>query len=621
MREKLWTLKKPYKDIDSISRELNVNPVIAQIMLNRGIRTLEAAQKYLNPTLSTLHDVNTMKDVVKAYHIILDCIKNGEKITVYGDYDADGVTSTITLLKGLKALGANACYYIPHRKYEGYGLNLNIIDDLAENGTKLLLTCDNGISSINEVQKTRDNGIKVIIIDHHEPPYVEIKDDVTHETHIKYNIPNANAVINPKQEDCTFPFKEMCAAGISYRFIIGFFEFLKSLSDEFINLDYLNANYEDLHDEFLILSSIGTFCDVVTLQDDNRVIAKNGLKLMNTGKIKNLGLNALIEKKGLVGKILTDYHIGFIIGPCINASGRLMTAALSVELLLCTDETEASNLADSLISVNDKRIALTNIAAENIIEEIALSSYANDKVYVIFNEDLHESIAGIVAGRVKETAYKPTFVLTKSGDDVKASGRSIPGYNMFLELSRCKELFLRFGGHPMAAGLSMVPENVELLRETLNKNCTLTQEDFKEKIPIDFNLPISKATFDLHKTLNVLAPHGTGNKAPVFGTRDLLVTSLRLIEHKNTLILEFLIPETNRHIKAISFGRTNEFIDGISEFFKAELVEKIKAGVIRSVNIYMDILYSIDLNEYNNTVSIQLKIKEFRISNKTTLST
>lgn len=620
--EKIWKLKPPYKDVEKISRTLNIKPIVAQTMLNRGVHTLEDAKKYLNPEISMLRDVREMKDVLNAFEIILDCIKNKDKITVYGDYDADGVTSTTILLKGLRFLGANANYYIPHRESEGYGLNLDAIDNLMENGTKLLITCDNGITSIDEVKKARDNNINVIIIDHHEPTYEE--NEVDGENIKTFTVPNANCVIDPKQKDCPYPFKQLCAAGICYKFIMSFYDYIleNEPSSNFIDSENIRANYDKLHEEFLVLATIATFCDIVDLQDDNRIIAKNGLDYMNCDKIHNLGLKALIKEKALENIEITEYHIGFILGPCINASGRLATAAISTELFLAEDEDKSAELAGLLVKINDDRKLMTNSAVEQVLEQLAFSKYKNDDVLIIFNDEIHESIAGIVAGRVKEILYHPVLMFTRSGDYVKASGRSIPSYNLFEELSKCSDLFLRFGGHPMAAGLTMIEENLEILRKRLNENSNLKGDDFKEVISIDYNLSPEEATFELIENLKILSPFGKANKKPCFGSKKLLISNLKLIPDKNTTIITFEIPNINRKIKAVSFGMVEKFMCEINNFFKddKDIIDKISNGIIRSVNIYMDILYYIEINEYNNNTSVQLRLQDFRVTNDTCYS-
>lgn len=617
--EKIWRLKPPYKDIDKISNTLNINNIVAQTMLNRGLHTLDDAKKYLNPDMSMLRDISEMKDVLKAFPIILEAIKNKDLITIYGDYDVDGVTSTTILLKGLRFLGANANYYIPHREEEGYGLNVNAVETLAENGTNLLITCDNGIASVLEIEKAIECNLKVIVIDHHEPSYEET--EISGELTKTFFIPSANCVIDPKQHDCPFPFKQMCAAGICYRFIMTFYDYIRNNPEEcnFIDIEKINENYKVLNEEFIIFATIATFCDVVDLQDDNRIIAKTGLKLMNENFIHNLGLKALIKQKSLEDKEIMEYHIGFIIGPCINASGRLTTAAIPVELFLAETEDECTMHAEFVVKINDERKLLTENALNKTLEMLALSEYKNDDIIILYNEEIHESIAGIIAGRIKETIYHPVLMFTKSGEHIKASGRSIPSYNMFEELSKCKELFIRFGGHPMAAGLSMMEENLEVLRKKLNENSKLTANDFKEVISIDYSLNPEQATFELVESLKILSPFGKGNKKPCFGSKNMLVSYLNIKPEKNTLIITFSIPNTNRKIKAISFDLLPKFTEEITSFFKDDLdtVDKILNGILRTVNIYMDILYYLEINEYNGNISVQLKLQDIKISKNT----
>ncbi len=576
-----WLLKKTACDLVLMSKVLGISTITAQVLANRGLLDKNSTLRFLNPSLSALSDIQIMKDVPKAFSIIDEAIRLGEKIVVYGDYDVDGVMSTTILYKSLLHCGAKVDFYIPGRS-EGYGLNEKAIRKLHQEGAQLIITCDNGVAAVSEIDLAIGLGLKVVVIDHHEAPDP---------------LPNATALVDPKQKNCPYPFKLYCAAGLSYRFVQSFFSF--------------KGIFFVYNEEFLALATIATFCDVVELLDENRILAKNGLAVLNKNKKLNLGLYTLMEKRNLLHKSISPFDIGFVIGPCINATGRLSNASLAVRLLTEKDPEQAGLLAEQLITLNEERKLLTTEAIDEAIRLIESTDIKSHLVYVLFSESIHESIAGIVAGRIRDRFFHPTIVLTQCEGFAKGSARSIDGYNIYTALAEHQSLYLHFGGHSMAAGLSLVSENVEVLQQKLNEACPLTESDFCPVLRIDKELPLSYITYELATELNSLAPFGKANHEPLFGTKNQKVISLRVIEEKNTLIFEF---EDKRVFKAICFGKVDYFAELLEENFDGYTCEKIFNGFLGNVELFLDILYSIEINEYNNDVSVQLRLKDFRIS-------
>lgn len=588
--KKRWMLKGSSADIKRLASEANVNLVIANILVHRGIKNPKEIKAFLNVNFSDLQDGSLMKNMEEAVSMIKNAIEDGKKIYVYGDYDVDGVMSTYILYKGLKECGADVKFHIPHRENEGYGMNTEAIKRIKAEGCDLIITCDNGISAFEQVEEAKKLGMEVIITDHHDIPFVE-----EGETR-KYTIPQADAVVNPKQKDCGYPFKFLCGGGIAYKFIEKLYEKMQVNKTKAF--------------ELIQYAAIATICDVVDLIYENRVIAKIGLEMLNN--TENIGLRALIKECGLEDKKISAYHIGFIIGPCINATGRLETAKLSLELLLSDDEAEASDLAKKLKELNEERQMMTNNSVERAIEIIKRENMLQDKVLVIYDEETHESIAGIVAGRIKEKYNVPTIVLTKGKEMPKGSARSIDEYNMFEELVKCKELLAKFGGHPMAAGMSLEKEKIHLLRKKLNDNCSLTEEDLVPKIRIDQRLPLQYVSFQLIEEIKQLEPFGKGNSSPVFAEKNVAIEKIFLLgKNKNVLKFLFRFNENNNAINGIYF-EGEEFKYMIEEKFGEEYYKKIINGYIKGFKV--DIIYYPEVNEYNGNSSLQLVIKDIRIS-------
>ncbi len=588
--KKKWLLRNTSKDVSSLAKNSGVSEVIAKILINRGIDTQIDIRKFMRASLEDLYDPFLMKDMEKSTDLVRLAIENKEKIVVYGDYDADGVTSTVIMYKALKHCGAQVEYYVPDRENEGYGINSDRIRKLKQQGFGVILTCDNGIAAYDQVKLAKDLGMTVIITDHHELAFEEDESGVR-----TFKIPPADAVINPKQNECNYPFKHLCGAGIAFKFAQALYMKLE-IKSEFLQ-------------EFIEIAGIGTICDVVDLVSENRIIAKNSLGMLTN--TKNLGLKYLKEILGINEKEIKSYHIGFQIGPCINATGRLDTAALSVELLICEEEDRAKELAKILFDLNKIRQDMTTENVEDVIKLIENSTYKNDKVLVIYKDTIHESIAGIVAGRVRETFNVPTIILTKGKDNPKGSARSIEEYNLFDELIKCEELLEKFGGHPMAAGLSIKEENIEELREKLNKICSLTDEDIEPKVRIDQRMPLGKINYEIIQELELLEPFGKGNPSPLLAEKNIPILRIDILgKNPNTLKIKCLMPGLNKTIDGICFNRVDEFI----EMIKDRYGEDHMSYLTKPKGLKLDIIFSPGVNEYNGNKSIQLKILEFKLS-------
>jgi len=591
-----WNLLKTDADLSLMSQVLGIKEATAAVMANRGIRSKKAAIAYLHPDWASqgtdvLDHQYGMKDAQKAFDRIDLSIKQNERIIIYGDYDADGVMSTAILYKAFKACGADIHFYIPHREEEGYGLNQKAIKSIKEADYDLIITCDNGITALEEIAEAQTLGMDVIVIDHHEPGFVdgdcpEKRQDV---------IPQALAVIDPKQTACPYPFKEMCAAGLSFKLVEAFYR-------------YIGRDFSSIHDELMVLASIATICDIVDLTGENRALVKDGLKILNADKHINGGLSQLITLKGYMEKPIDTFTLGFVLGPCINATGRLESAEMSVRLLLSNDPSEQIALAKILSNLNEERKDLTRRCVERALEKL---EKAEDTVLVLVDIETHESIAGIVAGRVKDALHRPAIVLTRSAETgvLKGSGRSVEGYDMFEALYANRELFRRFGGHTMAAGLSLEEDNVPELRRRLNEKCTLNPSDLHRTVHIDMELSGKEITLDLANELLWLAPFGKGNPEPLFVTYKLPVTALRVISEKNTLIFTF--DSQGRKIKGIAFGQNEVFLEALRAHYDEQMYRRIVSGQVADANLMMDVVYVVETNTYNNQTTVQMRIKDF----------
>lgn len=581
-------LKRTKLDVKKMSEVLHIKMATACVLANRGVTTKKQAIAFLNAEQQSLYDVieNGMKDAEKAIVLLYQAIIKREKIAIYGDYDVDGVTSTCIWYKTLQKCGANVMYDIPHRQREGYGLNLEAVEELHKKGVQLLLTCDNGIAALQEVERAKQYGMTVVIIDHHDPGFDENGNDI---------LPMADAIVDPKQKQCPYPFKMLCAAGLCYKLAL-------------LLIEKCCVYDADLQQQCLHLAALATVCDIVDLTEENRMIVKKGLKTMpQTG---NIGLKALLTENNLLKKTITEYHVGFIIGPCINAAGRLETAKTAVALLCETDPQKAKEYALFLIQQNNSRKEITQKAAEQITEEIQ-QKQLNENVFVLFEKDVPESIAGIVAGRIKEKFYRPTILITKSENMAKGSGRSIEGYNMFEELSACKDLFVKFGGHTMAAGFSLPYENIDILRTKLNQNCKLTQQQLLPVLKIEKQLDFNEIDMSLAMELQKLAPFGKANAVPLFGSKNINVKKFYFIgKQKN--ILKMILQSDGICLDAVCFDHLDRFVEMIKQLYGQQNYDKILyEGVLKEE---MDFVYSININTFRDESNIQLQIKDFRFS-------
>ncbi|NFM45997.1 single-stranded-DNA-specific exonuclease RecJ [Clostridium botulinum] len=590
---KKWMLRRNKLNIRDIANKSGISETLCTVLVNREIYNLEDIKDFLEPSLEKLYNPLLMKDMDKGTEIIKRSIIDKKKIAIYGDYDADGVTSTVILYIALKECEANVIYYIPDRETEGYGMCTERVERLKAEGVEVIITCDNGIAALEQVERAKELGMTVVITDHHELPFIE-----NEKKEREYVVPKADAIINPKQKDCYYPFKMLCGAGIA-------FKFSKLLYEK------LNMN-PNKYKELLQFAAIGTICDVVDLKGENRIIAKLGLESINN--TNNLGLRALIKETSLNEKNITSYNVGFIIGPCINATGRLDTAALSVELFLAKDIKRAEKLAKELRNLNTERQEITMVGVEEITYAIENSSLKNDKVLVIYKENIHESIAGIVSGRIKDAYNRPTIVLTKGKEMPKGSGRSIDGYNLFEELMKCKEYIYKFGGHPMAAGLTIEEKNIDKLREELNKNCNLKDEDFIPKIRIDKRLALKEVNLELIDSLQCLEPFGKGNSSPILAEKNIKIEGIRILgKDQNTLKLTCRVEDTNKRIHAIAFGKVDEFKRDLENIYEDENVENIITNPLMA-GLKLDLIYYPMINEYNGNVYTQLRIIDYRIN-------
>ena len=583
-----WFIKNNGVDPLIIAKDLGINEIISKILINRDIIDYKDIEIFLNPKLESLHSPTLMMDLELGASIIKEKIEKNKKIRIVGDFDVDGVISVYILYISLRKLGANVDFTIPDRVQDGYGINNEIIQKAKQEGIDTIITCDNGISAIEQVKRAKELGLTMIITDHHDLPYIE-EDGVK-----KYTIPEADAVINPKRLDCDYPFKKLCGAGVAYKLI-----------QQIHFLFHINPEETHLLLEFV---AIATVCDVVDLVDENRIIVKKGLELINN--TKNIGLKNLIIESGINNSNITAYHLGFVIGPTINASGRLESALLSLELLMEKEEDKAAEMAKNLRSINEERKRMTSEGLESIIEKIEQSSLKNDKILVIFEPQIHESIAGIIAGRIKELYYKPTIVLTKGIDGVKGSGRSIEEYNMFEELTKCKGLLNRFGGHPMAAGLTLDEDNIDKLKIDLNNNTTLSNQDLIPKIYIDMGLPMEYINYGLVEELKDLEPFGKGNSKPLFGEKSLKINSLSVLGINKNVLKLILESKKGTIMEAMYFGDIEEFQNRLIFKYGEEEMEKASKDIKNKV--LLDIVYNPNINEYMGNTKLQLIIQKYR---------
>lgn len=581
-----WFLKKPQPAAKKMSQDLGISEILAQLLLSRAFNTGKKVREFLNPDISQLGDLYGLEQAQKSYGLISQAIEGNKKITVYGDYDVDGIMSTVILVKGLQGLGARVGYYIPDRFSEGYGLNLKACEELKNNGTDLVICCDNGISAAEECGYIKSSGMGLIILDHHSP----------HMAGGKEVLPECDALIDMKTEDSAYGFREFCAGGLCYRFINGLYRFLdRKIENEA---------------QLFIFAAIATICDMVELVGENRVLAHVGLRLMNSGKNTNKGLLEILNAQGVLDKPVTDYTVGFVIGPFINSAGRMAKAADYVDIFLSEDREKIISLTEELKSLSDERKRLTEENSAKALEELSKSE-ASYNVIVEYIPDCHESLAGLVAGRIKEKYNRPAIVITKSENACKGSGRSIDGYNMFDAINSCRELFIRYGGHSQAVGITIARENIDKLRKYLNDSFTLTEDELEERLYIDKELPFGLISLELCSEMESMKPFGKGCPEPLFATRNVFVKSIRFVGRERRFV-QFTFFQDGKEIRGVSFSAFDKLKELVCAEFGAEKWEEVYSEG-QNLQFFADIVYRIERNTYNGWDNVQLRLTDIRI--------
>ena len=613
-----WMIANKKADFGRLSSKFGIRDITARLIANRLITKREnealecsdeAVEAYLNGGMDALHDPKLMADMEKGAGVMLDRIKSGAKIRVIGDYDVDGICSSYILVSGLRLLGADVDCVLPDRVKDGYGLSIKLVDDAIEAGVDTIITCDNGIAAYDQVKHAKEKGMTVVVTDHHEVPF-EIADD-GEKSEV---LPPADAVIDPKRRDGDYPFSEICGAVVAYKFLQVLTKVAES--DEAFDISSYNfsediESLDEFFSEMLIFAGIATVCDVMELKDENRVIVKKSLSLIES--TRNKGLRALIHVNSLDESRISCYHYGFVIGPCLNATGRLDLATRALSLFFCEDENEAARIAGDLKGLNDSRKDMTKLgvdAAISYVEGMCRES-GMPKVLVIYLPEVHESIAGIIAGKVKEKYYRPTFVLTKASDGgAKGSGRSIEKYDMYEELSSCKELFTKYGGHKMAAGLSLPEENIEILRRKLNENCTLEGNDFEPVLHIDMVMPLKYADMELVREFEKLEPFGNGNSKPVFAQRDVVLLSGRIMGKNRNCGKYRISDEQGKMYEMVYFGDIDKWHQALADRYGQKAVDDLydynKDGEMK-----VNIAYYPDINSFQGRESLQIVMNDF----------
>lgn len=584
MKEK-WVVSAKKADFQAIGQHFGIDPVLARIMRNRGLTDLQEMNLYLHGTRADLNDPHLLKDADLAAQILREKIKEKKRIRIIGDYDIDGIQSTYILYCALRRLGADADFVIPDRILDGYGLNEHLVTRASQDGIDTILTCDNGISAIDQIHLAKSLGMTVVVTDHHEVPFTEV-DGVRRE-----KVCEADAVVNPKQQACHYPFKKLCGAAVAFKLV--------QVLYEVFGLEVSEA------DCFIENAGFATVGDVMDLQGENRILVKLGLEMLN--RTTNIGMKALILQNKLTMGAIKSHDIGFRIGPCLNASGRLDTARLSLKLLLCESETEAAVLAEEIVELNESRKLLTMHAVEQAKEIAQQEEYVNDRVLVIFLPDCHESLAGIVAGRIREAYYRPTLVVTRSEHGAKGSGRSIESYSMYEELCKCEEYLTQFGGHPMAAGFSLKEADIDAFRRKLNEVCTLTEEELRPKVVIDVPMPISYITERLVNQLGCLEPFGKGNEKPVFADRNLVIERLRICGKEGRVFQMKVRNAAGVSMDAVYFGDVEDLLLPLAEKYGKVVAQDTLAG--RCVHeAALHFTYYPEMDHYYETPRIKLRL-------------
>ena len=596
-----WMVAAKRADFDAIAKRYHISPVLARIIRNRDVIEDREIDKFLNGTQKDLYAPRLLKDLDRAVQLLREKIAAAKRIRIIGDYDIDGICSTYILFRGLTACGAQVDSAIPHRIRDGYGLNEHLIQEAYDAGTDTVLTCDNGIAAYEQIEMANALGMTVIVTDHHEVPYDEV------DGKRQYRVPRASAVVDPKQEDCAYPFPEICGAVVAYKLML-------ALIAEQEHTDWQHVMVSEIGLELLEFAAFATIGDVMELRDENRIIVKSGLALM--ANTRNMGLKALIQATGTDPAHIKPYTVGFVLGPCLNATGRLDTALNALELFQTSDIDRAAMLAGDLKAMNDSRKELTLKGVEEAVAQIEQTGLASDRVLVVYLPEVHESLAGIIAGRIREKYCKPVFVLTRAEEGVKGSGRSIDAFHMYDELTKCKELFTKYGGHKLAAGLSLDEENVPELRRRLNENCNLTEEDFEEKVLIDVPMPMAYASFEFIAELEKLEPFGNGNPKPQFAQKNVRFVSGKVLGANRNVGKYVVEDENRRRYDLIYFGEIEGFRAYVAAKYGTAALDRLyrtgTGGQDAGEEIVLSVVYYPDINEYRGNVSLQMVMKYYQ---------
>lgn len=589
MKKERWRLYAKKADFAAISKAYGINQVTARIMRNRGVETKEEIESYLKGDLDYLSDSALMKDADKAASLLEAAIANNELIAISSDFDNDGIFSGLLLKEAIIELGGRAAIFTPNRVMEGYGVNSRIVEEANAKGASVLLTCDNGIAAFEAIEEAKKLGMTVIVTDHHEVPFEE------HDGKKTYLLPKADAIVDPKQEDCAYPFKSLCGTGVAYQLMTLLFRRMKrTMSRQEIFLQY---------------TAIATVADVMELVGENRILVRKGLSYLN--HTNHIGLRVLMEVCGITPEQVRAYHIGFILGPCFNAAGRLDTIVHALALLESKEYDQALALAGELWAMNEERKELTRVGTERAVELIEHATWKDEHVYLVYIKDCHESVAGIIAGRLRERYYRPVIVFTDASEEgqIKASGRSIDDYDMFTELSAFRSLFLRFGGHKMAAGLTMEKKNLETLRDGLNARCTLTQTQLMPLVMIDAAMPLGYISEEVIADLEKLEPFGRANEKPLFAQQHLSVLRLsRIGKNRNVVKMSVMGPE-GIIMDALYFGDTDVFFDFLEEEYGRDNVAAALRGMRNTIDI--GVTYYPQINEFQGKRSLQIVIQNY----------
>lgn len=590
-----WFVSAKKADFNRIAEAFQIDPVIARIIRNRDIVTDEEIRLFLNGSEKNLHNPRALKDVEKAAKILKEKIESGKKIRIIGDYDVDGICSTYILYKGLKTCGADVDCVIPHRMKDGYGINESLVEQALNDRVDTILTCDNGIAAKAVLEAGKEKGLTCIVTDHHEVPFEEI-DGVK-----KFIIPDVDAVVDPKQEDCEYSFSSICGAVVAYKLIQVLVE------ESALPKDICKTVLEELMEP----AGVATVCDIMPLIDENRIIVKKAMESLKDAK--NPGFKALIKVNELDAEKLSSFSIGFVIGPCLNATGRLDTAQVSLDLLMAENFEEAVSIASTLKDYNESRKQLTEKGVEEAMKLLDGGSYETDKVLVLYLKDVHESLAGIIAGRVRERSGKPTFVLTSGEEGVKGSARSIEAYNIYEEMTKCKQYFTKYGGHRMAAGLSMKEEDIEPFRQEINAICTLAEEDFEEKITIDVPMPMGYVTETFINQLSVLEPFGPSNEKPVFAQKNIqFLRGYKMGKNQNMARFD-VVDENGQRFTMVCFRGLEKMIPYMVEKFGEAVVDDLFGKGLRGEQtVKLDVIYYPSLNEFRGKTTIQYILQDYK---------